>query len=73
MITTPTPDIGAVRGDYQCPSLVTMLRLGTGPPLSVKAQEGIDPGNTYFMCSRHSAVPWAAISVLVPSLAVLAG
>jgi hypothetical protein len=73
MITMPTPDIGTGRGESHCPSLVTMLRLGTDPSRPVKEQAGIALDNTYFICSRHSAVPWAVISVLAPCLLALAG
>jgi hypothetical protein len=67
----PTPYMGDAA--ERCPSLVTMFRLGTDPSLAQKAQLGLPDNGAYFRCSRHAAVPWAGLSVVVPMLLALGG
>ena len=71
MVMMPTPYLGDAA--ERCPSLVTMFRLGTDPSLAQKAQLDLAEPASYFRCSRHAAVPWAALSVVVPPLLALAG
>ena len=71
MVTMPTPYLGDAA--ERCPSLVTMFRLGPEPSLAQKAQLDLAEPASYFRCSRHAAVPWAGLSVVVPMLLAPAG
>ena len=73
LLVAPVPDATTTRGSYECPSLLTILRLGHDPTAAEKGQFGIRGGATYYQCRSGPTMPWAAAVVLVPSLLCTGG